>query len=251
MWDVIKEFAGPILAAVGAVVVGAGGLTAIAFLLFKWLGEKWLSNKFAEHLEAFKHEQQKEIEHVRFEINKLMDRTTKLHQREFEILPKAWALLVKSYHSVRGVTASLRSYPDFSRMTPPHLEEFLADCPLQEWQKLELRQATDQNKYYQDAIFSHHTNLARVANRKSAIYLARNGIFMPPPLKIKFDELDQLAFGALIEHEMNKQHDLIPRQRAEQMKFLKEGERLLKEIEVEVQKRLWMSVESDPPKSDA
>jgi len=40
---------------------------------------------------AYKHEQQKELEHLKFSINAQMDRATKLHQREFEALPEAWS----------------------------------------------------------------------------------------------------------------------------------------------------------------
>jgi hypothetical protein len=79
-----------ILAAIGALIVGSGTIGAIAFGLFKVLGEKWLNAKFEERLAEYKHAQQKEIEQLRFRINSLMDRTTKLHQHEFEVLPEAW-----------------------------------------------------------------------------------------------------------------------------------------------------------------
>jgi hypothetical protein len=69
------------------------------------------------------------------------------------VLPKAWGLLVKSFHTVRAVTGAFQSYADVGRMNEPQLDEFLADCPLQEWQKKELKNAHDKNKYYQGAIF--------------------------------------------------------------------------------------------------
>ena len=241
-----------IAAAFGAVVFAGGTLTGLALWLFKLFGEKWLNSKFAERLEAFKHDQQKEIEHLRFEINKLLDRTTKLHQREFEILPRTWSLLSKCYHSVRAVTAGLQSYPDISIMSTPRLEEFLSKCPLENWQKDELRNASDRNRYYQDAIFWHHAGIARKACRKSAVYLDRNGIFMPPALKEKFHIISELAWATFVEHEMNKAHDLRPMQRDALKKFLKDGEPLMKELEGEVQKRLWGSetVESRPSEAD-
>jgi hypothetical protein len=63
--------------------------------LFKVLGEKWLNAKFEERLAQYKHAQQKEIEQLRFRINSLMDRTTKLHQHEFDVLPEAWSRLMR------------------------------------------------------------------------------------------------------------------------------------------------------------
>jgi hypothetical protein len=58
---------------VGLVVVAGGGLAGIAFAIFRVLGEKWLDNKFQERLAAYRHEQQKEIERLRLNINKLFD----------------------------------------------------------------------------------------------------------------------------------------------------------------------------------
>ena len=150
-------------AIVGVALAGSAAFSGIALWLFKLFGEKWLGAKFAERLEAFKHDQQKEIEHLRFEINKLLDRTTKLHQREFEVLPRAWSLLARSYHSVKSITSALQAYPDIERMTTAHLDEFLSESPLMNWQKDELKVASDKNKYYQDAIFIHYAARTRKA----------------------------------------------------------------------------------------
>jgi len=228
-------------AAVFAFLLGSGALLALALWFFKLFGENWLGAKFAERLAAFKHDQQREIEQLRFQISKLLDRTIKLHQREFEVLPKAWSLLAKSYHVVKGVTSPLQSYPDIDRMKSAQLDEFLADCPLQGWQKTELREAKDKNKYYQDAIFWHHVQRARDSCRKSGLFLLKNGIFLPKELKQQFQKIAGLSWEALVEHELNKQHELIPRERKAFDRFDKEGEPLMKELEAAVQERLWSS----------
>jgi hypothetical protein len=75
----IQNILGPILTAIGAFIVAGGGLAAIVYAIFKFFSEKWLNAKFEERLAAYKHEQQKEIEQLRFKINALMDRTVKLH----------------------------------------------------------------------------------------------------------------------------------------------------------------------------
>jgi len=141
----MQEIIAKIAAVFGAAVFTLTTLTGLALWLFKLFGEKWINNKFSERLEAFKHDRQKEVEHLRFEISKLFDRTTKLHQQEFEILPKAWSLLVRSYNAAASMTASFRTYPDITRMSLPHLEEFLSKAPLDSWQKDELRSAADKN----------------------------------------------------------------------------------------------------------
>ena len=142
-----------IAAAVGAFVIAAGGFTAISLLAFKLLGERWVGNEFAKRLETFKHEQQKEIEQVKFQINRLFDRATKLHQREFEVVPKAWNLLLNARRRTDALTAALQSYPDLSRMSSLQRSEYIETCDLENWQKEELKGSSDMNKYYQDAIF--------------------------------------------------------------------------------------------------
>lgn len=237
MAELVKEIA----AWVTAVLAASGVLTLFAFWLFKLLGEKWLTNKFAQRLEAFKHDQQREIEHLRFEISRLLDRAVKLHQREFDVLPRAWSLTSKAFHGVEGVAASLQSYPDLQRMGAKQLDEFIAKCPLAEWQKQELKDSADKNKYYQKHISWYYVGLARTAVRKSAVYLLRNGIFMPPDVKAKFQTLHDMTWDAFVEHELNLRHEP---ERAHQnydtiLKFAKDGKKLMTELETEVHKRLW------------
>lgn len=64
------------------------GLAGFAYWLFKQFSEKWLTAKFNERLQAYKHQQQKELDELRFKISGLLDRTTKLYQRELRFCPK-------------------------------------------------------------------------------------------------------------------------------------------------------------------
>ena len=76
-----------LFAVIGYIVVGAGAVGTFAWWIFRTFSEKWLNARFEERLASYKHEQQKELEHLKFAINAQMDRATKLHQKEFEALP--------------------------------------------------------------------------------------------------------------------------------------------------------------------
>ena len=136
----------PYLAAVGLSVVGFGSVFLACFAVLKWFGERWVTAKFSERLEAFKHAQQREIEQLKFQINASMDRAVKLHQREFETLPQAWSTLVIAYNSVKSFTSPLQSYADVRRMNDTELDEFLNDTNLANSQKDDIKKAGDRNK---------------------------------------------------------------------------------------------------------
>src|ERR1700730_12179125 len=112
-----------VLAFIGAAVIGAGGIGLIVLQIFKRLGEKWLDIKFDERLQNLKHDQAQQIEQLRFKVSTLLDRATKLHQREFEVLPEAWSKLSDSFWAASALVASLQQRPDLNSMSDPQREE--------------------------------------------------------------------------------------------------------------------------------
>jgi hypothetical protein len=240
-FETLKDIFTPLFVAVGGLIVVGGGLSTIVYWIFKILSERWLNAKFEERLVAYKHEQQKEIEQLRFKINALMDRTTKLHQREFDVLPEAWARMNDAYWEVKGLVASLQQYPDVNRMTPQHLDAFLAKCKLAEWEQDELSASSDKSKYYIDRISWHRIYETRITCGEFQRYLLKNGIFIPTDLKTKFSKLEELIRSALIEHKVGKVHGVSNSMHKELTKLIEVGPGLLKNLEAEVQSRLWNS----------
>jgi hypothetical protein len=64
---------------------------------------------------------------------------------------------------------------------------------------------------------------------------------MPPPLKEKFEKFESLIWEALSEYQMNKQHDLKLLVHEASKRFFAEGKPLMKQLEDDVQARLWHS----------
>src|SRR2546422_9956398 len=110
-----------VVGAILKIVAVGGGAAALAYGLFVWLGKHWLEQQFAKDLEEFRHEQAKEIEHVRHDINSLFSRVSKIHDREFEVLPTAWKLLHESYGRAFQACSPLREFSDLSRMSDAEL----------------------------------------------------------------------------------------------------------------------------------
>ena len=224
-----------LLAAVGV----GGGCTAVAYFAFKFLATKWLENKFAERLEAYKHEQQKELEQLKFQINASFDRLTKLHQHEFQVLPDAWALLINAFVEARAFISSLQSYPDLTSMKPAQFAEFVEACPLATWQKEELKSVPqeDKNDYYQDKIFWHSCKSAGNLSDECHTFLRKNGIFIEKEIKEQFQTVDQLIREAIVMRQSIRRYGVQDWEKIEA--FSKQGDALLDKLENAVQGRLW------------
>ncbi len=92
-----------------------------------------------------------------------MDRTVKLHQREFDVLPEAWGLLNDAFAIISPVALGVGNAPDFRKISAEEFEYVLSKIPFEEFQKNELRNSKDQSRYYLDTIQWHDFNKAKEA----------------------------------------------------------------------------------------
>jgi hypothetical protein len=198
MPDIFSE----ILKFIGGVAAVGAATTACAYAIFRVLATKWIETRFSERLEQFKHQQNQEIEHLRFRINTMMDRTVKLHQREFEVLPDTWSLLTDSFFTIEPVAIGFQQYPDLNNMSPERLDEFLDEGPLTPVQKTELKGQSDKIKYYSDVKGGHDLNKASDAYNEFRAKFVKNGIFIPDPIKSKFAAIDDMLKQAIIERQV-------------------------------------------------
>jgi hypothetical protein len=131
-----------------------GGSAAIAYLLFQWLGKKWIENKFAERLEQLRHQQALELQKLRVEIDAMLSGALKLQEKEFAVLPEAWAKLDESHGLVSWLVSPMQQYANVDRMNSTQIEEFLAGTDFTGSQKDEVRNARDKGRTYQDSFLA-------------------------------------------------------------------------------------------------
>jgi len=225
--------------------IAALGLTAsvaagAAYTAFQFLGKKWLDAHFAQRLQAFRHEQNQEIERLRYRINALMDRTTKLHQHEFEALPEVWSRLGVAFSATKDFTSRLVTYSDLESMGPAQSSEFLDASELPEWQKQELRGCKDTNRRYQEMIFWHRLQKVADFHAEFHNYFIAKGIFIQPELKEKIRDLSNMMYDAFNERALDHANPMLGQDRfAKGDLFQHEGPSKLEAIETDVQARLW------------
>ncbi|WP_062630486.1 hypothetical protein [Devosia sp. Leaf64] len=223
-----------------------GGATAIllalvgaAYWAFQTFADKWLQSKFDERLEELRHEQTRELEHLRFSISTMMDRTTKLHEREYQTLPQLWEQLSEAWGEVASFISSVQALPDLSRMNDAELEEHLGRSPLFESQKQKVRDSKNRTSAYADEVYWHRKLQVDSAVRTFSRALRFNGIFVLPEIKEKMAKLDKLLWDAFDEFEFNQEHKPVPRDRKAKDLFENVGSAELKSLEKDIQERLW------------
>ena len=218
---------------------------AIAYVLFRRYGEKWIESKFEAELASSKHEHQKELERLRFQINALLDRTIKLHQHEFEVLPEAWAKLTDAYWAAAAFLSPIQQYPDLTRMPLPLFNEFVDQCQLEPSAKEELKAKTlhDRNDFYIQQIYWVRLREVTKQCQEASTFILKNGIFLPIEIKNKFTALSDLIWYAVHENKVNKQMNLKPENREKQQALHDTGATLLKDLEADVSGRLSKTLE--------
>lgn len=222
----------------GKLIVYGGGSVAIAYGLFVFLGKKWIENIFAAKLEEYKTVQNKELEGFKYKINTLFNRAKNIHEKEYDVLPSAWAKLHDAKDYISSLVSPLQTYPDFSRLTEDEIRRGLKPYHWEDHQIDSMIKAYDKNKYFQEKIFWQRLQEAKSKFSEFHTYIVRNRIFLSSELKEQFSKADDLMWDALITREVGeeaKDHKM----NYEAYKKLKENvDEIISAIEKLVQERL-------------
>ncbi len=228
----------PFLIFVGKIAAYGSVAAAVAFGLFKFFGEKWIENKFAQNLEKYKNEQSKELDDFRLKINTQFNRITKIHEKEIEVLPLCWSKLHDAKSLISKLVSPLQSYPDFSRRSEVDIRATLKNSLLEEFQVEELIQVNDKNEYYQDRIFWHKLHEAKKSFSDLHVYIAKNRIFLSEDLKVLFTETNDLLWDTLISKEIGEEAKDRKMVNETYKKLRDNIEKIMVKIEKQVEERL-------------
>lgn len=211
-----------------ATLLGTTAISATAAVaVFQFLGKKWLENQFSKKLEDHK-----------AKINMLFSRVSKIHEKEFEVLPEAWRLLQLAYGKVGELASSLKSYPDLDHMKPEELDEFLQKSRLNESDKKELVSAQNKIMQYRKLIFRYDLANARSAVTEFHNYTILNKIFMTKDLFEAFKAVDGLFSDVLLDQEIGTEANDLKMIHKYYRETSKKIEPLVESVEVLIQERL-------------
>jgi hypothetical protein len=221
------------------------GLVGAGFGLFKWLGAKWLENKFSERLQNLKSEQERAIRFVQSTIDREVHRAKKLYDNEFTALSESWRLLRAAYDMSAATIASMHA--NVSRMNDEELERHLEKCGMEEWERTELKNLKGDSRQDQYWKWSQWQRAVECNKkwRECQQQIDSISIFFPAGFTEKFRSINDLILASNVEFEERIRRYKIPEygvgiDRFESNKKLrKEGKILIDELEQMVRDRLW------------
>lgn len=212
-------------------LAAAGGL---AIALAKFSGQKLIEHQFNKSLEAAK------AKHSAF-----LDRTIKLHQYEFQVLPEAWERLHVAGGSCSSAVQRTVRRIEVASLTGDQLKIVLTNLEISQLDSdhiLSLEGEARQNAF-DKAEGYHKWNLARRDQAEFHNYLLSHGIFMPRELLQKFKLISKLLRDAISEHEgmLNLPNLTGSEQWVARDAFSTAWPAMIADLEADVFSRLWSS----------
>jgi len=205
-------------------------LTGVAYWLFQTFSAKWLETRFSERLESYRHE-----------LSTLLDRATRLHAQEFEVLPTLWDKLSTSMASALGALSPFQVGTDLTFVSDPELEAILEKSPLEEHEKQRVRDAkqSDRRRLFGDLESHHRVQRAYQDWREFSNYAVAKSIFLDPELSGQIRKLTDMIYEGLDTYQWARsEHDMKKEARDAAQRLRSEGVKLRDEIQAVVSARL-------------
>jgi hypothetical protein len=200
-----------LLADAGIVFVIVAALLIAVFFAARTYIEGWIRKRFdaqlkameqahARHLQDMQFTHDHEIERIRETVQATFSRISKVHEKEFEVLPKMWSMLHLAHGAAHALVVGSEPAPNFEALNDE--ESLMAVLDVKEFsaiQKNAVRQSSDQMKTYLDIVRLKNIHRGKTAQIAFNNYILENQIFLSVELADMMHELS-LAYAVGIAH---------------------------------------------------
>ena len=153
------------------ILTGASSGALACFAYFKVSGEQWLQNKFDTQLEESK-----------YRLNAALDRKIKLHNAEYDALPRLWNLIVQVDSATDSFTRISSLDYDLDELDFRHLTDFLYSSGLNEEDKDRIIAAEQKTKTYVSLSTFHFRQQSSIKFAECINYHNLNAIYFSAQL---------------------------------------------------------------------
>jgi hypothetical protein len=194
-----------LLATIGQFVLQGGIAAALAFFVFRFLGEKWIEGKFQKNLENYRHEHAKELQRLRVEIDSSLDEIIRFQEKEFSMLSETWDALNDLFRSVHTLISPFQSYQDINRMSDKMASEYLDQFELLKSQKAEILASSNRSEKWVETYDYIRLNRAIKDYRKFSHIITRSSIFFDSATEDKLHNLRKKMNKSISSYEVGKE----------------------------------------------
>ena len=216
-------------------------------------GQKQLEGAKAEaqsQLEATRQEHTGYIERVKFERSNLLDRSVKLNQREFEIIPNIWNAATDAHNALMRMISRWQEGTNLHQLSEARFEAFLADAKLRDFEKDELRAKPpyERTSYYSELQGWQRLNAANETMVNLNRALAQGTIFLQPETHERIEAFaDKLR--AAFQHFRNNKVFEIGREGSEDndpvQRYRADGESDYQALATYLRQRYWTKIDAE------
>jgi hypothetical protein len=189
---------------VGELAITGGVAVAFAYWAFRTFSERWLQSRFDEKLEAYRHENAKELSRLRVNIDGALDATIRIQEKEFQVLSECWQKLNVAHGAVFSFVSLFKQYPDFSRMNEDEKLAYLDQLDLRPFQKEEIMKSSNPLDKLKNIIFWKENHRANQCTSDFKNYLIFSEVFMDEIFASQFKEVSRDLIHCIIEHEISE-----------------------------------------------
>ncbi len=190
-----------------AVITAGGGGAVVSLVAFRFLAISWLENKFEERLESYRHENAKELQSLRANVDGALSRTVKAQEKEFEVLTECWALAGFAHGTTGEFVSRIKTYSDVGRLSDDGLIEYLEKFDFSNSEKSEIMDATDRTEKFIDRMFWLQRNLSHKNVVNFNNYLFSNQVFIEESVYVELKEVCSGLFGIIRDYQLSHEED--------------------------------------------
>lgn len=176
------------------IITAGGGGSVVAFVVFRYLATSWLERKFKERLEAYRHENAKELQSLRANVDGALSRTVKSQEKEFEVLTECWRLAGVAHGTTGEFVNRFKSHADVNKMTDEELVEYLDQYDFSKSEVAGIIGSTDRTSEFIKRNFWLRRNVANSSIINFHNYVLLNQVFIEEPIYKDMQELSSELF---------------------------------------------------------
>ncbi|TCP41389.1 hypothetical protein [Rhodovulum marinum] len=193
--------------AILALLASGGGAAMVAYGIFRVLGKSWLDDMFAQRLESFRHQNAKELQALKANIDGALNVRFRVQEKEFEVLSECWRLMNLAFGKTYAFVSPMQEYQDVGRMSEGAREEYVNRLDILDFQKKEILESANPTGEYMRIENIRRHNDAINAHIEFRNCVSIHEIFMSEQTVKDFRSIADHIYGAIVNKRIAQESD--------------------------------------------